>query len=264
MDPLLLQIIGGISLIASIILLCCYMGTRRVLEELWAVDMYSARDLRLMVTDGFEATVEVEGNVSCEAPILSPAAGVSCCWVNTKVEREARKTREVTETDSRGNRTTRTEIYYEWETAYNYTLSVPFRVSDQSGYSLVNPERAQIDSESVRSDVTHYRESWFPAELAYSDTGKYRVSERAFRDSGYAFVLGKATRSGDEVVIHFPDTGYIDPKKKHFIISRRSEQQLTRSKEASAAWCFWFAIFTFLAAAFCALASFGLIPGVVR
>jgi hypothetical protein len=257
-------IVGGISLIASLVLLICYANLKRLLDELWAVDTYSARDLRLMVTDGFEATVEVEGDVSCDSPIVSPAAGVTCCWVNTKVEREVAKTRTVTETDSDGETSTRIETYYEWETEYDHTLTAPFRLTDQSGCTLVDPEKAKIDAQSVRSEVIHYREPWFDLQIAHSDTGKYRISESVFRNEGYAFVLGKATRTGEDIIIHYPDKGYIDPKKKIFLISRKSEQQLTQSKQSSAAWCFRFAILTFLTAAFCALAYFGLIPGVVN
>lgn len=244
-------IAAGVFLLISAALALYRKNTLQVVDELWAVDTYDARELRRMCSGGFDATVEVQGEVSCDQPIISLAAQTPCCWFRTVVEREERKTRTVTETDARGNRTTRTETYYEWETTFDRTQCVVFKVHDPTGFTLVDPERAAIDSERVVRKTVRHREPWFGPEVRHSDTGKYRITEHVFAPSGFAFVLGRASCLGDEVIIRYPDTGYLDPKKRHFIISRKTEQELTRSRQVSASVCFWFSIAALLAAGAC-------------
>lgn len=252
-------IIGAILLVVSITLAYYYSRIKKFLDELWAVDTYSADELRKMVKGQFDATVEVEGTVSCEQPIISPAANIPCCWVNTTVAREEMRTRTVTETDSQGRTHTRTETYYEWVTDYNETVSTIFKVTDTTGYTLVDPQGAEIDTQCVRNEIIHHREEWFNPYVRYSDTGKYRVVESIFAPDGYTFVLGKATEHPEGSLIHCPDKGYMDPKARFFVVSRKSEKELTASKELSRNLCLWFSVITFLGAVTCALIGFSII-----
>ena len=254
-------IIGGIFLTISLVCYLVYKRNKKLLDEMWAVDTYQAKELRRMVSGGFDATVEVEGTVSCDKPVISLAARVPCCFSRTQVSREDRQTRMVT-SGSGSSRRTRVETKCVWIEDLNKEVAVPFRVIDETGYTLVDPTGARIDTESVYSEVIHHREPWFEAEVGYSDTGRYKIVESVFRPEGYAYVLGRAssTPSG-EALIHSPDRGYMDPKKKFYIISRKSEKELGQKKQKKGRILFWISVLTFLSALCCALASIGLLPG---
>lgn len=251
--------VGAVLMVICFVLMYYYSRTKKMLNELWAVDTYSAGELARMVKGQFDATVEVEGEISCDNPIISPAADTPCCWVNTTVAREERKTRQVTERDSDGTTHTRTETYYEWITEYNQTQATQFKVTDPTGAILIDPTGARIDTQVTRSEVIHHREDWFDGQVGYSDTGKYKVHESALLPAGYAFVLGRATEYQGGALIHAPKQGYMDPKARFFVISRKTEKELASAHERAKKLYFWFAIVTFLGAVACLLLFFGVV-----
>lgn len=255
-NPNVFLIVGGLALVLCIVLACFYRNLKRQLDEMWAVDTYDARELRRMVKGGFDATVEVQGTVTCDNPLTSLATGIPCCWFHTTVEREVEEVRTETETDSEGRTHTRTVIEHEWRTAFDQSFSTILKVHDQTGHTLVDPTKADIDAEEVYHEVVHGRESWFDESIWHSDTGRYRIREEVFAPRGFAYVLGQASDHDGEALIHYPDRGYLDPKKKFFIISRKSEQELTRSKQTGVTLCFWFAIVALLLAGACVVAYF--------
>lgn len=67
-------IAGGIALVLAAVLLWYYNRSKKLLDEMWAVDTYDARELRRMCSGGFRATVEVQGNVTCDKPVTAPAS----------------------------------------------------------------------------------------------------------------------------------------------------------------------------------------------
>jgi hypothetical protein len=259
--PLHFWIIGGISLLICLVCLLFYQKNKKLLDEMWAVDTYQARDLRCMVSGGFDATVEVEGTVSCDEPAISLAARIPCCYYQTCVSREDRRTRTVT-SGSGSSKRTRIETYYVWVEDLNKAVAKPFKVNDKTGFTLVDPAKASIDTECAYSEVIHQREPWFEPSVGFSDTGRYKIVESVFRPEGYVYVLGRATSTDSgEALIHYPDKGYMDPNKKFYIISRKSEKELGRSKQKRGRVLFWISMLTFLVALYCVLASFGLFPG---
>jgi hypothetical protein len=221
------------------------------------VDTYTAKDLRRLVKHQFDATVEVEGAVTCDETVISLAARVPCCYVHTTVSRQERKTRMVTERSSDGRSYSREETYYEWTVDLNETSSVIFKVHDKTGHTLVDPTKARIDLETVYDEQVPHRESWFEKSVGHSDTGLYKVLEQAFLPKGNAYVLGRATDTEDGVaLIRLPEKGYMDPKKKFFVISRKNEKELTRSKQKKARWLFWLSVAFFSIAVYCLFAYF--------
>lgn len=247
-------IAGGIMFILSVLLMVFYHRSRRLLDEMWAVDMYTASELRKMCSDGFRATVEVQGNITCDTPVMAPASNLPCCWCRTRVDRED----EYVVMTKYGPQTQR-----RWEAAYDHTLTTLFKVNDVSGWTFVEPTNADIDTEDPFETVVMAREPWFGVEVRQSDTGRYRIREEIFIPTGYVYVLGQATNCQEgpvsDVIIHDPGEGYTDPKHPFFIISRKSEKQLTEINEFSTGICFWVAIVGFLFAAYCVLHSFALI-----
>lgn len=244
-------IVGGVSLVLAVALIVYYQRAKQLLDEMWAVDTYSASELRRMCSGGFDAVVEVQGQVSCDSPVTATYSQFPCVWCRTKVERQV--TRVV---PSRYG--VRTE--HAWETGYDHTITAIFKVSDETGYTLVDPTDADIDTEKPYVLITDQREPWFES-VGRSDTGRYRITEEIFVPTGYAYVLGQASSCQEgvesDVLIHYPGEGYTDPKRRFFIISRKSEKEITRSKEISLKICFWAGILGFFFAAYCALHALG-------
>lgn len=248
------MIAGGISLVVTIVLFLYYKHARALLDEIWAVDTYTAGELRRMCSGGFDATVEVAGKVSCDKPIMSPVSEIPCCWYRVRVERQERRVR-----------TTRVgaETYHIWTTGLDRTASAIFKVTDETGYTLVDPTNADIEAEAPHVVITGEREPWFGA-MGCSDTGEYRITEELFLPGGDAYVLGLASSCGEDtspdVLVHYPGEGYMNPKRRLFIISRKSEKELVRSQQISAKICLWGMIVGLLLAAYCGLHLLGLIP----
>lgn len=239
---------GGIALsIISLILFLIARGQKKILEEMWAVDTYQAKELRRMVKGHFDATVEVEGSITCDKPLLSLAAGIPSCYYKTTVFLEKKKSREVREKDDAGRSQTRTETEYRWIPETAAEEWEVFKVHDETGFTLVDPRKARIDTESVHSVELSQRLPWFESRIGYSDTGKYRIEERALRPVGYVYVLGNATETADAPLIRLPDKGYMDLKKKIFLISRKSEKELGRKRSKTARILTWIAAAALLA-----------------
>jgi hypothetical protein len=245
-------IAGGISLILAVALVVYYQRAKQLLDEMWAVDTYSASELRRMCSGGFDAVVEVQGQVSCDRPVTATYSQFPCVWCHTRVEREMTRVA----ASRSGVRTT-----HVWETGYDQVLTAIFKVSDETGYTLVDPTRADIDTEDPYVLITDRREPWFES-VGRSDTGRYRITEEIFVPTGYAYILGEASSCQEgvqsDVLMHYPSEGYTDPGKRFFIISRKSEKEITGAKEFSLRICFWAGILGFLFAAYCALHALGM------
>lgn len=261
LKPIVFLIVGSISLLVCLILFFVYRKIKKLLEEMWAVDTFTAKDLRRLVKHQFDATVEVEGQVFCDNPVISLAARIPCCYVHTTVSRQERKTRMVTERSSDGRSHSREETYYDWTVDLNETSSVIFKVQDKTGYTLVDPTGARIDLETVYDKQVQHREPWFGNSIGQSDTGLYKIQERTFLPKGSVYVLGRAIDTEDGVaLIRLPEKGYMDPKKKFFVISRKSEKELARSKQKKARWLFWLSIAFLSIVLYCLLAYLDILP----
>lgn len=260
MQPETLLIIGGVSLAAGLISFFFYNKNKKLLLEMWAVDTYSSKDLRRLVKGDFEATVEVQGTVSCENPILSLAANIPCCYYYTSVEREDRRTRIV-----KSGSGTRIKTYYVWVKELDEKISTPFKVRDKTGDTLVDPLKASIDTETVFNKVIRQRKLWFGQSVRNSDTGKYRIKESIFQPEGFVYVLGQASATKEgEALIQYPKKGYMDLKRKFFIISRKSEKELTRKKQRVGRVLFSISMVFCLAVLYSLLAYFGVAPGLLH
>jgi hypothetical protein len=243
-------IAGGISLVLSTVLIVYYRHAKGLLDEMWAVHTYKAGELRKMCSSGFNAVVEVEGKISCENPIDAPASKLPCVWCRTKVERQM-------------SRLSGSGKQFVWKPDYDVVLSTMFKVSDETGYTLVDPTNAEIETEKPYQLITSEREPWFES-VGYSDTGSYRITEEIFVPTGYVYVLGEASCTAEgpmpDAFIHYPEAGYVDPKKPFFIISRKSEKQVTQSNEFSLKICLYGGILGLFFAAYCVLSLLGIVP----
>ena len=248
------MIAGAITLVLSILLLWYYRRSKKLLDEMWAVDTYDARELRRMCSGGFGATVEVRGDVTCDKPATAPASKFPCCWCRTIVEREESRI-EVTRSGPRTKRV--------WVKDYDRTLIGIFKVNDSTGYTLVNPMGADIETEPPYNLVTNVREPWFEG-VGFSGTGQYRITETIFVPTGYAYVLGQASCAGEgtdaDVLIGYPSEGYTDPGNRVFIISRKTEEQLAESNDLSLRICLWGGMIGLVFTMYCVLSLLGVVP----
>ena len=229
---------------------------------MWAVDTYTVKDFKRLVSAGVVATVEVQGTVFCDRPLLSLAANIPCCYFHTTVARQERRTR-VKTSGSGSYRRTRTQTYYVWVETKSENKSTVFRVRDRTGDTLVNPNKATIDTDTIVNKVVGYREPWFDQSVGISDTGRYRIRESVFKPKGFVYVLGEASVLKDGASqIRYPIKGYMDPKRKFFIISRKSEKELTRKKQKVGRVLLWVGLVFFTGFVYCLLAYFGVAPGI--
>jgi len=260
MLPEYILIIGGFSLVVGLVCHFFFSKNKKLLAEMWAVDTYSARDLKRMVKGDFAATVEVQGSVHCENPVISLAGYVPCCYYHTSVEREDRRTRFV-----KSGGSLRTKTYYVWEKEIDETYSTLFKVRDKTGETSVDPTSASIDTKVVVDKIVDHRELWFGQRVRNSDTGKYRIKESVFKHEGFAYVLGQAFPTGvGDALIQYPKKGYMDPKKKFFIISRKSEKELTKKKQTLGKVLGTMRAVFFLAVLYSLLAYFDIVPGLIN
>jgi len=239
-----------ISAVLGIILLVYYHQSRSRTTELSTVHSYDASELRRMCSDNFNAIVEVQGEVSCDKPVIAPTMKVECCWCKTVIEREVR--------ESRGRAS--------WESVSENTLSAVFKITDGTGHVLVYPEQADIEAEKPYRIIVDNNDSILDslAHLFSYETGRYRITEEVFLPTGYAFVLGRATNCGQgtnpDVMISYPKHGYADPNHKYFIISRKTRNQLEAEESISLKVCLWGSVAAFLFAAYCGLCALGVLP----
>ena len=247
-------IAGGISLVLSIVLIVYYRHAKGLLDEMWAVHTYQARELRKMCSSGFSAIVEVEGKITCDNPVTAPASEFPCCWCRTTVERQMSEI-----VVSRSGPSKRLV----WKKDHDTVLTAIFKVNDETGYTLVEPMNADIETEKPYTLITGEREPWFD-DIGYSDTGTYRITEELFAPTGYVYVLGEASCAGEgpmpDAIIHYPEHGYVDPKRSFFIISRKSEKQITQSNEFSLKMCLYGGVLGLFFTGYCALSLAGILP----
>lgn len=250
-------IAGGIALICCAILAFYYFRSKQLIDEMWSVQTYDSTELKRMCRDGFDAIVEVQGAVACDKPITSPVSKLPCCWYHIKVRRQ--------EEDRYGSID---DIFHEakhissadagWITEMDQTYAAIFKVEDKTGYTLVDPTGADVEAIEVFNGIVKRDTSWLEAFIS-SNAGKYHVTEEVFLPTGYAYVLGQATKVTDDVMIHKPEHGYIDPDKRFFMISRKTEKELSNYKQITTSICFWFGVVALFTAVFCFLEGFGIV-----
>lgn len=242
-----LVILGCVSLVLGLVMVYYYFRTKHLMDEIWAIKPYTARDLRLMCSGGFEAIVKVEGIIECIDPLISPAAHVPCCWYHLKIEWEE----EIDENQGR-----QLAVYEE-------SKSTIFKVCDKTGFILVNPEGAEIDVVDDYFDTVYKPKALeISDKIGISYDGNYKITEEILHDSGYICIIGQArcTQGGTspDAVISKPNHGYVN-KKGHFIVSRRSDRELTRQYGISVSVCYYMAAISFAVSLFSILCLSGVI-----
>jgi E3 Ubiquitin ligase len=220
-------VFGVILLIIALIFLSVARGERGKLTAISAADTLDSKSLAdlhervttTLGTDVFAQVVEVVGTIECDAPLTSPVGSKPCVSYTYTLTREYEE--DVTETDAQGKQTS--SVQKKSETLQSETKQVEFWVRDATGRVRVVPDGAEVD----------LSESNERFESAYAAGGKTRTIGRRHRETllpvgVQVFILGTAVdRAGSPAITK-------SPKEGKFLISRKSERELTQDAAGSA------------------------------
>lgn len=240
-------IIGGIVLVAFGILLLIKrrssLDTILELKSIATSKIGEVLELQRAVAGeigpgGFNRMIEVTGRVEAPAPITSGISETPCVWFSSKVEERYEETYQ--ETDANGNLQTR--VRTATTTVSSDTQSITFGLRDDTGMLLVNPIRADIDG---RKSVDRH-DPYDPRSGVRLTGGRltadrkvlgYHYTEHLIPLGAPVYVIGEARDSSGQVTIQQPtDTD------KPFIVSMRSEEEVVKGMEGTAAMQKWFGI----------------------
>lgn len=179
---------------------------------------------------------------------LSPAhfTAVESAWWRATLEQEVRKQRTVHETDSKGNTTTRTEQYNDWDTIGSWVTTAPILVVDETGAATVDIARASVTVPTTRYEVTGGAAGgWF---AGLGPTGRLRETEWRLVDGDRVFCAGTVSIDGEGATV------VMDGRAGgEFIVTTRSETSVVRTRRLVS----WFAVLAGVAAAAGAVAVAG-------
>ena len=187
----------------------------------------------------FRQQAELKGTCRCDTPLHGELSGQECVYYSMSVSERYEET--YTERDSQGRTTTRTRTAS--TVVSSNTQSVRFRLDDGTGSIFVDPTGASIDAVSVvskyepaRTGMSALQFGGFSLSLSGLGGGGRRVlgyeySESVIPLDRNLYVLGDASDSGGELVMVRPQE-----KGKPFIVSVKSEEEITRGKESAVKW----------------------------
>lgn len=223
--------------------------------ELEAVREQVERDVG---PDSFVQRAEVKGTGECEDPLRSEFTGTPCAAYSVRLEREYEETQ--WETDSEGRRSQKT--VRSSETLSSQERRTPFWLKDSSGRVRVLPDGAELDMEKTLSRFEsslpgeQFKMGSFVFDLARAALGSgrrtlgYKYEESILPLGKALYVLGEAASQDGKVVLRRSTT-----KGEKFIISVKSEEELTARLDKGAKGLQVASLVTFVLAAGLAIAG---------
>lgn len=232
-------IIGGVLIALGVVLILVRRKAQNQLLEIKFVKTSTAAELKEAAdgirqelgTPGLRQMSEVKGVIKCDQPLTGELSKQQCVYYAMTVSERYEET--YTERDSQGREVRRTRTGT--TTVASNSQRVHFYVQDESGKILVNPNDADIDAVKVvdkyepgqRSTVSF---GSFSFNVRSSGSGRrilgYEFEERILPLDRRVYVLGEATDTSGELMVQKPQE-----KGKPFIVSLKSEEELTRSTE---------------------------------
>lgn len=184
-------------------------------------------------TGGFKQQAEVKGVIKCAKPLTSELAKQTCVYYEMNVEERYEETYWEKDSEGRNTRRTRTGS----TSVASNAQSVSFEVEDSTGRITVDPMGAETEAVQVLS-------RYEPATGGNIRVGSFSWNVRSGSDDrrilGYQFtektlpldrpvyVLGEAADRSGSLQIQRPDE-----KGKPYIITYKSEEELTRGAEST-------------------------------
>lgn len=238
-------IIIGIALIGlSILLIFLRRKSQDKLLEIKSTQTSSTKelvDLCQSVKDGignsggFKQLSEIKGVVKCAQPLNGELSKQPCVYYAMDVSERYEET--YYEKDSKGNSVRRTRTGS--TSVASNSQSVHFEVEDTTGRITVNPNGADIDPVQVVSKYepsTQGRNSIsfgsFSFNVGRSSGDRkilgYEFTEKIVPLDRRVYVIGEASDSTGELMLQQPSE-----KGKPFIITLKSEEELTKGTESN-------------------------------
>ena len=178
-------------------------------------------------TGVFIGLVELKGTAECAAPLTSYLAAIPSVFFEWTVEEHWSRTVIETTTDKDGKTQTTTRQESGWTEVARGGQSTAFYLQDDCGVVLVRPERATIEPATVfrqtcgRGDPLYYAKG--PTRSVPDSTHQRQFVEKAIPLQTVLFVAGQARERADVVA---PEIAH-DPNAPIFLISTRTEEQVT-------------------------------------
>jgi hypothetical protein len=237
-------IIGIILIALSALLLYFRKSTQAQLLEIRFVKTSSvaeALELQQSIAEeigpgGLSQQMEFKGVARCDSPLTAEISQQPCVYYSMSVEERYEET--YTERDAQGTMRTRTRTGS--AVVASNTQHVRFGIDDGTGVLAVDADGASIDARKIVDRFEPYaggggmlRAGSFTLQLGGIGGGPRRVLGYHYRESIIApeeqlYVLGEVNDSSGEAVVRKQST-----PKAPFIISIKSEEELTRGKERS-------------------------------
>ena len=194
-------------------------------------------------------SVEVEGTLRCEEPLVSEMAEVRCAYFDSRVTREYSG---ANDDDAASNRSS--------ETLAESVRAVAFFVEDGTGNVRVHPEGSEVDAQKV---VDRFETSANPGFALGGvrvpveeddDTLGYRYTESVLPVDAPVYVLGVVREDGDIGASATPVDAPVEAlplvgggglemnlpsprdRERRFVISHRSEEALGRELARTTFW----------------------------
>lgn len=210
--------VGGV-----LALLCLGAALRANRRRRWVDDTPTSK-----TTGVFIGLVEVKGTAEAEQPLASHLAERPCVHYAWSVEESWSRTVTETYTDSEGKTQTRTSTESGWTTVAQGQQQTAFYLKDDLGVVLVRPDGAKIEPVPVfsqtcgRGDPLYYAKG--PSQAVADSDHRRRFAETAVPLHSPLYVMGHARERTDVIA---PEIAH-DPKTPMFLISCRTEKQITR------------------------------------
>ncbi|HAC62297.1 MAG TPA: E3 ubiquitin ligase [Cyanothece sp. UBA12306] len=239
--------VGFMLIVIAFILFFVRRNQKNKLKYLGLANSYTIKSLQNIVNQvageigggSLRDYIKIRGIIECDRPLISELKRELCVYYKMKVVREYEE--EVTKQNSEGK--TITEIEKKTATISEKNRSTPFYITDENQGILVDPEKANIETIQVLDQFqTEDNLSNFSLELGlFGRQGKtigYHHNESILPLGYRVLVLGTATDEDGVITIRQPTDS-----KKPFIISLKSEEQLTKETKNAIRWTFYGMLF---------------------
>jgi hypothetical protein len=204
------------------------LGKLQAFEDTKTYTARALRDLHETAGSSFMHQCEVIGTVECDEPLVAPLSQQPCVIYVHTIIREREEEHTVQQQGGMYASSTgvgsgvQKEIREVRERMPNESQCVPFWVRDSTGRTLVLPEGAEFDLAKM-TDHFESSESWMYSGSRNRTLGHLRT-EYALVIGSPCYVLGCAIDRNERTAV----TRHPRDRSKKFLISYRSEEQLTR------------------------------------
>jgi hypothetical protein len=239
-------IIGIVLLGVGVLLLYGRRRAQDALLEIKATKTTTAKELGELQQSiaaeigpgGLAQITELKGDARCDSPLTSQLAGETCVWYRMTVQE--RYEEHYTETDSQGRTQQKTRTGT--TTVSDNTQAVPFLLDDGTGSVKIEPAGASLEGRQVVDRYEPYQTGGmgfqmgsFSFSFGMPSSGRrilgYQFQEHVIPVGAHLYVLGEAVDKDGVLRIQKPQE-----KGKPYIISTKSEEEITRGKESSILW----------------------------